>query len=378
MRPSPRGDTVPAMAVDELAASPPPLLPRGLVMVLGAAATAITVGAMRELSWLLGPVFLALMLVIAVSPVQRWLRRGRVPRWLITIISVLLVYSILVALVTVLSVAIAQLISLIQLPSQDRLNQLQQELFNRLQGYGIDPKALQQQTASLGLGKIGDILPTLLGQLTSLTSTMVLVLLLLLFMGMDAVGFTARLVAVRALRPSVAEALTAFANGTRRYLVVSSIFGAICALLDALALQVLGVPTPALWAVLAFMTNYVPNIGFFIGLIPPALLALLNGGGPRQALLVVGSYILINIVIQTIIQPKFVGDVVGLSVTMTFLATAFWAWVLGPLGALLAIPMTLLAKALLIDVDPSTRWIDTLIGSGVPPPTRPERGGRPA
>jgi predicted PurR-regulated permease PerM len=67
-----------------------------------------------------------------------------------------------------------------------------------------------------------------------------------------------------------------------------------------------------------------------------------------------------------VIQPKFVGDVVGLSVTVTFLATAFWAWVLGPLGALLAIPMTLLAKALLVDVDPRARWIDGLIGSNTP------------
>jgi predicted PurR-regulated permease PerM len=219
--------------------------------------------------------------------------------------------------------------------------------------------------------------------LTSLASTLFFVLALMFFMGLDAAGFPGRIAAITAARPNVAEALVSFARGTRRYLVVSSIFGLICSVLDAIALEVLSVPLPLLWAVLAFITNYIPNIGFFVGLVPPALLALLDGG-PREMALTIVAYMLINVVIQTVIQPKFVGDVVGLSVTVTFLATAFWAWALGPLGALLAIPMTLLTKALLIDVDPGTRWIDVLIGSdavpGVPgapvdPPAVPQESG---
>jgi predicted PurR-regulated permease PerM len=144
--------------------------------------------------------------------------------------------------------------------------------------------------------------------------------------------------------------------------VVSSVFGVICSVLDIAALQWLTVPLPVLWGVLAFITNYIPNIGFFVGLVPPAMLALLDGG-VREMVFVIIAYLAINVVIQTVIQPKFVGDVVGLSVTVTFLATAFWAWALGALGALLAIPLTLLVKAVLIDVDPGSRWLDALIGS---------------
>jgi predicted PurR-regulated permease PerM len=76
-------------------------------------------------------------------------------------------------------------------------------------------------------------------------------------------------------------------------------------------------------------------------------------------------YSVVNFVIQSIIQPKIVGNAVGLSATMSFLSLVFWAWVLGPLGALLAIPLSLLAKGLLVDIDPTTRWIDPLISSGV-------------
>ena len=75
---------------------------------------------------------------------------------------------------------------------------------------------------------------------------------------------------------------------------------------------------------------------------------------------------IINVVIQSVIQPKVVGDTVGLSVSLTFVSLLFWAWVIGPLGALLAIPLSLLAKALLLDVDPSTRWIDGLVRGGEP------------
>ncbi len=110
------------------------------------------------------------------------------------------------------------------------------------------------------------------------------------------------------------------------------------------------------------------------GLVPPAMLALLTGG-VRTMVLVVVAYTLINVVIQTVIQPKFVGDSVGLSATVTFVATVFWAWVLGPLGALLAIPMTLLAKAVLVDVDPASSWIDAVIGpSGAKAHARVDRG----
>ena len=81
-------------------------------------------------------------------------------------------------------------------------------------------------------------------------------------------------------------------------------------------------------------------------------------------LTVIVLYSVINFVIQSIIQPKFVGDAVGLSTTLAFVSLIFWAWVIGPLGALLAIPLSLLLKALLIDIDPTTQWIDGLINGG--------------
>jgi AI-2 transport protein TqsA len=187
-------------------------------------------------------------------------------------------------------------------------------------------------------------------------------------MCVDTVQFPARLVAATPRRPQVVGALRSFAQGTRRYLVVSSIFGLIVAVIDTVVLWALDIPLPLLWGLLSFITNYVPNIGFIIGLVPPAVLGLLQGG-PELMITVIVLYCAVNFVIQSIIQPKIVGDAVGLSATVSFLSLVFWAWVLGPIGALLAIPLTLLTKSLLVDIDPATEWLNGLL-SGGPPPAR--------
>ena len=184
-------------------------------------------------------------------------------------------------------------------------------------------------------------------------------------MGVGAADFPRRLRAVATTRPAVVFALTSFAHGTRTYLNVSTAFGLLVAVIDTAALWILGVPLPLLWGLLSYVTNYIPNIGFVIGLAPPALLALLEGG-PKLMLVVIVVYCVINFVLQSVIQPKFVGDAVNLSLPLTFLSLIFWTAVIGPIGAILAIPLTLLAKALLVDIDPDTRWLAHLLTSDAP------------
>ena len=118
---------------------------------------------------------------------------------------------------------------------------------------------------------------------------------------------------------------------------VASGFGFVVAVIDGSCSFVLDVPGAFVWAVLAFVTNFIPNVGFVIGVVPPAFIALLDSGpGLMLAVIVLSS--VINVVIQSMIQPRMVGDAVGLSATLTFLSLVFWAWILGPVGAVLAVP----------------------------------------
>jgi predicted PurR-regulated permease PerM len=117
---------------------------------------------------------------------------------------------------------------------------------------------------------------------------------------------------------------------------------------------------------LAFITSYIPNLRFVIGLVPPALLALLQGRSKLMVSVVV-TYSVINFVIQSIIEPKIMAEAVSHSLTLAFLSLVFWAFVIGPPGAVRAVPLTLLTKALLLDVDPNTRWISSLFTGGSAP-----------
>jgi len=155
---------------------------------------------------------------------------------------------------------------------------------------------------------------------------------------------------------------TRYFSGVRRYYVVNATFGAIVAVLDGLLLWALGIPIPIVWAILAFVTNFVPNIGFVLGLIPPAVLALVVGGWPL-ALAVVLAYCVINVTLQVLIQPKFVSDAVDLSLTLSFFSVVFWAFVIGPIGAILSIPLTLLVRALLVEPDDHAETLRRLSGN---------------
>ena len=339
-------------------------LPRGVIILLGSACAVVVVAGLRGVSDLVGPVFLALMLTVTVSPATGWMRRHGAPAWLAMSATIATVYLVLFALGGALVVSAARLADL--MPSyQDQFTSLRADLIRWLGALGISEQHVRDALAGADPSSAAHLVSALVGGFASLLSNTVFVLAVLLFMCMDAVHFPARLLATVTERPFVVDALLSFARGTRRYLLVCTIFGLVVATFDTLLLWALGIPLPLLWGLL----YYIPNIGFILGVVPPALLGLLQGGVHLMTAVVV-LYCAVNFVIQSVIQPKIVGDAVGLSAAVSFLALVFWGWVLGALGALLAIPLTLPAKGLLVDVDPDSRWLNALLAGG-PPPARP-------
>jgi AI-2 transport protein TqsA len=334
-------------------------LPRALVILIGAAAAVIVVAGIQVTAWLIGPTFMALIVVIAVAPVQSWLRRRGWPGWATTLVVVLLVFAIMIGLALGVVISVARLAT--ELPQYASAAQgLMNSVIERLAALGVGPEQLQLAAGSLNLGKLAGVLGGLLASISGLASNFIFLLALLLFLGIESGGASDRLASIAMDRPRITEALAHFAWGTRQYLLVTTVFGLIVAVLDWITLAILGIPLAATWALLSFITNYIPNVGFIIGVVPPALLGLLTGG-PQLMLIVIVVYCVLNFVVQSIIQPRFIGDAVGLSVTVTFVALVFWTWLIGPLGAILAIPLTLLSKALLVDVDPQARWADALL-----------------
>jgi AI-2 transport protein TqsA len=336
-----------------------PAVPRGTVLLLGAAAAVIIVAGMRAAAWLIAPALLALVIVIVVSPVHSWLRRHGFRGWMATTVLVVAVYGVLIAFAVTVIVSLVKLTALLPTYS-DRLKEVGERATGLAANFGVDPGQLRAAVSSLDLGKVLSGLLALLGSLTGIVSSVVFLLALLMFFSFEATGIDTRLTEIAEDRPEAHVVLRDFARKTRRYLIVTTVFGLIVAVLDAVALAVMGIPLFVLWALLSFVTNYIQNIGFILGVLPPALLALL-GSGWQLALAVVAVYVVVNFVVQSLIQPRYVGDAVGLSTALTFVALVFWAWVLGPLGVVLAIPATLLIMAVLVDIDPRAGWVTALL-----------------
>ena len=201
---------------------------------------------------------------------------------------------------------------------------------------------------------------TLVNYLTSAGSLIALIALAMLFITVDTMTMDFRSRVLANHDSSLHEALCGFEGRVRQYWLVSTIFGIIVAVIDGIVLWFLDVPLPVAWVMVSFITNYIPNIGFVMGVIPPAVMALVDSGWVT-AVWVIALYSIINLVIQGIFQPKITGDAVGLSTTITFLSLIFWTVVIGPLGAILAVPLTLFAKAVLVDSSPATRWLEVFL-----------------
>jgi predicted PurR-regulated permease PerM len=334
------------------------------VILLGLAAATITAAGMKAANDWLAPTVLALVLMITVYPIRTWLERKGVPAWLSALATILTVYLIVIVMIVALIVSVAKLAQLVT-EYTPQLNDITTDFGGWLKSLGVDQKQIDSVTGSLNFSKVFDLATTVLTGTLSVLSNLVFLGILTIFLAFDGGKLPAILASTGPGHSRVAHSLATFSHGTRTYFAVSAIFGLIVAVIDTVALQLMGVPGAFVWGVLAFITNFIPNIGFIIGLVPPALLGLLEGGVWKMVAVIV-VYCAVNFVIQSVIQPKFQADALNLGVSLTFLSLVFWTFVLGPLGALLALPMTLFVRAVLVDADPSVRWVDPLLSLVVP------------
>lgn len=333
--------------------------PAGMTYLFTLAALVITLAGVYQMRTLLGPAFLGLTLLLSVRPLHRMLVRRRVPSTLSAIIMLLLTYVLLLGLLSLIAFALSELAQ--KLPEYgDKFNQLYDQGLSFLSRFGISEDTLKNAFDRVDWQNLAGYATTAVKGLGGASSQLLTMLIVMFFLAIDTAQFRGRFATLDVWRPQLSEALHRFSYQVRQYWIVSTVFGFIVAVLDVIFLSLYGVPLAITWGVLAFVTNYIPNVGFIIGLVPPVLIALLDGG-LTKAIVVAIVFTAINFVMQTLVQPKFTGDAVGLNTTVTFVSLLFWAAVIGPIGAILAVPLTLFAKAILIDSDERTRWLNLFL-----------------
>ncbi len=370
-RMSTRQPTEPVTTGEPLASVLGAPLPRGLTVIVGVIGVVILGTGIRGAAGIVAPTMLSLVLTIAVLPVGAWARRHGWPSWLATLLALVAAYAILLVLLVGTIICLVKLVDLLPQYTKDAQN-LTDQFHDWLSGLGLGTETTSDALKKVQPGNVADLLAGVLSAILGALGGLFFLVTVMFFFVVAVHGFGARMAWLRISKPQLAAALAKFVNGTQKYLVVTALFGAIVGVLDSAALWLIGIPLPLAWGFFSFITNFIPNIGFVIGIIPPSLLALLDGGWQEMVLVIV-AYSVLNVTIQTFIQPRFVGNSVGLSAEMTYMSLVVWAFLLGPLGALLAVPMTLLLRAFFIDADPRAAWAAPLIDAQVDyPDTDPE------
>ena len=331
-----------------------------LRVLIGLAAAVIVLAGISYARELVGPLVLGAVMVIICHPVRFPLERRGWPRWAATTAVIVVAYLILGFLALLLGFAGVQFARLVG-DYADQMKATAQGFLTTLQSMGLDEQASDAAASVLQPSNVLSFASSLGGTLIGVLTAFFFVLTYVIFMAADGSRYArAEVDFGKSARTTIRRAVQ-FNSNVRRYYVVNASFGAIVAIVDGLALWWLGVPAPAVWAILAFVTNFIPNIGFVLGLIPPAVLALVVGGWPMM-LAVVAIYCVVNVTLQVLVQPKFVSDAVSLSLTLSFFSVIFWTFIIGPLGAILSIPLTLLVRALVLEGDPDKRWLRWLSG----------------
>jgi AI-2 transport protein TqsA len=300
-------------------------------------------------------VLLTLVLALCVNPVRGFLRSRGIPPSVATLAMMLLMFAVLAAFAATVFVAVTEFVAM--LPGfSDEFAALGASTAAFLRSIGLASTEATEVARSIEPRSILTAANVALGGVFGFTGALVIVLTMIILMSADAVYVPLILGQLGERRPHLVTALRRYSSDVRRYMVVTALLGVAQGALNALALWLMQVPAALLWGVLAFLCSFIPNVGYFVALVPPLVFGFLVGGWPTLVAIVV-VYAVINAVVQSIIQPRIVGQAVSLSQTVTFFSVLFWAVVIGPVGAILAIPLTLLAKAVLVDANPpATLW----------------------
>jgi AI-2 transport protein TqsA len=307
-------------------------------LLIGTAAFVIVAAGIRTAAPVLNSILLAALLAVAVLPTFDWLRRRRVSKGLAVVLTTLLLVAVVMALLGFLGVAGTRLVQV--LPRyQDKAEALQQGLKSWMIARGIEP----ERVLSLDLVNPGRVLSLAAGFLSQVGRVLGQTLLLVLIVAFILVERGSR---DKVFQPGGKVARVA--GDVRQYLLITAATGLGFAVLAYSLLRVVGTDLALVWAVLAFVMNFVPNIGIILSLIPPVVLTLLELGWQR-ALVILAGYLVLNFIVDNLIKPRFMQSGLDVPPLLGLLSLLVWGYLLGAPGALLAIPLTIAVRRVLAD-----------------------------
>jgi len=224
-------------------------------------------------------------------------------------------------------------------------------------GVHLEGKALKEL---FNPGALMNSIGYLFVELSTLLANCFIILLMVVFILLEASGLPAKLHAVFGVDGKIIGQLQKFDASVKHYMLIKTAVSFVTGALVSICLLVIGLDYPLMWGMLAFAFNFIPNIGSIIAAVPAVLLAMVQLGA-GSGLAVAVCYLVINIVMGNLVEPRFMGKGLGLSTMVVFFSLLFWGWVFGPVGMLLSVLLTMKIK-IMLDSSEETQWLGLLLG----------------
>ena len=315
--------------------------------LVGAASLVVIIAGLKLGAGPINQILLAFLLTMCIMPLPEWLIKKGVPKSLSIVISLFVILVGGFAITTMLASSIANIMD--KIPEyQERLSVIYNDLQEFAASNNLDISALIQK-ANISPDKIIGITGKFLSGLTGVISSSFIIAMLIAFMIIELISYQVDLKKGKRNEALHLKWLTGMGGDLRKYVNITALTGVITAVMNFVFLLIMGVDFAFLWAFLSFLMNFIPNIGFIISVLPPALIALLMLGG-WQAVVVFLGFWLINAIVENVIRPIFMKESLNISLVTTFLSLLIWGWILGMTGAVIGVPLTMVVMKLYKDL----------------------------
>ncbi|MEA3522555.1 MAG: AI-2E family transporter [Campylobacterota bacterium] len=323
------------------------------------AAIIVILAGVKAAAGIVEPFLLSIFIAIIFSPFFGWLNNKGLP----SAFSLFLVIIFIIGIIGLMGILIGSSVNDFSSNLayyEERLHEQAQSALIVLNSYGIEvPK--EEIAAIFDTNRLLKVVSGGLKSLGGMLANGFVIILTVAFMLLESIHLTQKINEADSKKNTLAQ-LNAIINKIKKYMLIKTYISIFTGVLVWIVLVLFQIDYAVLWAIFAFFLNYIPNIGSLIAAVPPVLLGVVQFGF-IPAIEIAIAYIIINIVVGSIIEPKVMGSGLGLSTLIVFLSLIFWGWLLGPVGMLLSIPLTIMAK-IIFDSKADTRWIAIMLGTG--------------
>ncbi len=329
------------------------------VIVIIASVIVIIAGFMSAQSIVL-PIILALFISVILAQPILWMEKRKVPYWLGMIIVLVGAGLLFVLFGGIIGNTLRRFTQ--DAPRyEERLRKMTGTTISELNNLGVNINK-EQIFDFLDLDQILQFTASAIGEIGKLMSDSLVILLITIFMLLEAKSFLVKGEVIEKMYGNSLEYLDKIGHSIRGYLSLKTLISLGTGIFIWIWLLIVGVDYAILWGVIAFLLNYIPNIGSIIAAVPTMLLALVQLGVGGMIWTGIG-YFIVNTVMGNVVEPRVMGHGLGLSTLFVFLSLIIWGFMLGTVGMFLAVPLTMAIK-IMLEQNEKTRWIAIMLGTG--------------